>query len=437
MRIAYLAAGAAGMYCGSCLHDNTLAAELLRQGEELVLVPIYTPIRTDEQDVSQPRVFFGGINVYLQQKWAVFRRTPRWLDKLWDHPALLRLVTGRASSVDPADLGDLTVSMLRGEDGNQRKELEKLVDWLIDEVRPDVVHLSNSMMLGLARMIADRCGPPVVCSLSGEDIFLEKLKPPHYEQARQLLRERAGDVQAFVALNNYFAAFMSDYLAVPRERVHVISHGLKLTGHGRPQDSAKTSDAPQRIGYLARICHDKGLHLLVEACVLLAERSDVPPFEVHAAGYLGASDRVYLAEIERRTASGKLAGKFRYHGELNREEKIAFLQSLDVFSTPTIYRESKGLPALEALANAVPVVLPRHGSFPEIVAETGGGLLFEPHDASDLADKLAELLQNATSASELGQQGQRVVHERYHAAAMAEQTQQLYQRLLGNSRPSE
>ncbi len=309
MRIAYLAAGAAGMYCGSCLHDNTLAAELLRQGEDVVLVPIYTPIRTDEQDVSQPRVFFGGINVYLQQKWPVFRRTPRWLDKLWDHPALLRLVTGRASSVDPADLGDLTVSMLRGEEGNQLKELEKLVDWLIDEVRPDVVHLSNSMMLGLARMIAERCGPPVICSLSGEDIFLEKLKPPHYEQARQLLRERAGDVQAFVALNNYFADFMSDYLAVPRERVHVIPHGLNLEGHGLVQDRAKSPAAPHRVGYLARICHDKGLHLLVEACELLTERSGVPPVEVHAAGYLGASDRGYLAEIERRTVSGKLAGK--------------------------------------------------------------------------------------------------------------------------------
>ncbi len=124
MRIAYLTAGAAGMYCGSCLHDNTLAAELLRQGEEVVLVPIYTPIRTDEIDVSQPRVFFGGINVYLQQKWAFFRRTPRWLDKWLDHPALLRLVSGRASSVNPAALGDLTVSILRGEEGTSARNLK-------------------------------------------------------------------------------------------------------------------------------------------------------------------------------------------------------------------------------------------------------------------------------------------------------------------------
>lgn len=199
VKIAYLAAGAAGMYCGSCLHDNTLAAELLRMGEDVILVPIYTPLRTDEVNVSHRKVFYGGINVYMQQKWALFRRTSRWLDWFLDHPALLRTISHFSGSVDPTQLGDLTVSMLQGEQGNQRKELEKLVDWLIDEVRPEVVHLSNSMMLGLARMIHERCGPPVVCSLSGEDIFLEKLSEPFYSQARQLLCERATEVDAFVA----------------------------------------------------------------------------------------------------------------------------------------------------------------------------------------------------------------------------------------------
>ena len=191
MKIAYIAAGAAGMYCGSCLHDNTLAAALLDLGEDVLLVPTYTPLRTDEQDVSIRRIFFGGINVYLQQKFALFRHTPWWLDSMFDHRGLLERVSQRGVSVQPAQLGDMTVSMLRGEAGNQRKEVEKLVDWLITDVRPDVVHLSNSMMIGMARMLKEKCGPPVICQLSGEDLFLEKLVPPHYEQARALLA-RAG-----------------------------------------------------------------------------------------------------------------------------------------------------------------------------------------------------------------------------------------------------
>ena len=430
MRIAYLAAGAAGMYCGSCLHDNTLAAALLKLGEDVILAPIYTPLRTDEADVSERRVFYGGINAYLQQKFPLFRRTPRWLDRWLDHPALLRWATRGAASVNPAKLGDMTVSMLRGEEGNQHKELDKLVDWLIDDVRPDVVHLSNSMMLGLARRIAARCGPPVVCSLSGEDIFLEKLTAPHYEQARQLLRERARDVHAFVALNNYYADFMAEYLEVPRERIHVIPHGLELEGHGNRRE--RVEGEPRRVGFLARICHDKGLHLLAEAGERLARRAEAPPFEVHAAGYLGGGDSAYLDEIEHRLNRGPLAGRFKYHGELDRPGKIAFLQSLDVMSLPTVYRESKGLSVLEALANCVPVVLPRHGAFPEMIADTGGGVLHEPLDAEDLANKLAALLNDPDHAQELGRRGQRVVNERYHARAMAERTLELYRDLAGS-----
>ncbi|MEM8946885.1 MAG: glycosyltransferase family 4 protein [Planctomycetota bacterium] len=431
MKIAYLAAGAAGMYCGSCLHDNTLATALLDLGEDVILVPIYTPIRTDERDVSENRVFFGGINAYLQQKIPLFRYTPRWLDRWLDHPALLRLLAGRGASVDPAKLGDLTVSMLRGEVGNQRKELDKLVDWLLDEVQPDVVHLSNSMMLGLARMIAQRCGPPVICSLSGEDIFLEKLEPPHYEQARQLLRERAAEVQAFTVLNGYYADFMADYLDVAREKIHVIPHGLQLEGHGQ-RGSARDSKIV-RIGYLARICADKGLHLLVEACERLREHHDIHDFELHAAGYLGAGDRQYLEDLRRSTTDGALAGRFHYHGELDRTGKIEFLQSLDLFSTPTIYRESKGLPLLEALANGVPAVVPAHGTYPELIADTGGGLLFEPFNASDLAEKLALLINDRPQATQLGAAGQQSIQQRYHAEEMANRTLALYRDLAAAS----
>jgi glycosyltransferase involved in cell wall biosynthesis len=427
MRIAYITAGAAGMYCGSCLHDNTLAAALLELGEDVLLVPTYTPLRTDETDVSIRRIFFGGINVYLQQKSAVFRHTPWWFDRMLDHPALLEMASRGAGSVDPAQLGDVTVSMLRGEAGRQRKEVEKLVDWLATEMRPDVVHLSNSMQLGMARMLRERGRAPVVCQLSGEDIFLEKLRPPFYQEARAALRERAADVDAFVAMNRYYANFMADYLAIDHARIRVIPHGLKLDGHGRRIE--KRPNEPRTIGYVARICADKGLHILVEACERLATRNDLPQFTLQAAGYLGPADRPYFEQLEQHVAAGPLARRFKYLGELDRSEKIAFLQSLDVFSVPTVYRESKGLPAMEALANAVPVVLPDHGSFSELIANSNGGLLCRPHDSADLADKLAVLLLDPVRATQLGRNGQQAIRDRYHAGAMARQTLELYRQL--------
>src|SRR4051794_35656555 len=112
MRIAYITAGGAGMFCGSCMRDNTLAAALKTLGHDALLIPTYTPIRTDEDDVSQGRVFFGGINVYLQQKFWLFRWTPRWLDRLFDMNWLLRWVSRFAAGTEASTLGDLTISML-------------------------------------------------------------------------------------------------------------------------------------------------------------------------------------------------------------------------------------------------------------------------------------------------------------------------------------
>ena len=251
MRIVYLAAGAAGMYCGSCLHDNTLAAGLRELGVDVLLVPTYTPIRTDEADISERRLFYGGINVYLQQKSALFRHTPWFFDRWLDSPLLIQWLASRGASTDPAELGDLTVSMLSGETGKQRKELAKLVRWLKDEVRPDLVHLSNSMLLGMARAIRRELNVPVLCTLSGEDIFLEQLEEPHYSSARKLLRERITDAQGFVALNRYFANFMVDYAGVDRERIRVIPHGLRLAGHGTRRRAA--GDATTTIGRRAHL----------------------------------------------------------------------------------------------------------------------------------------------------------------------------------------
>ena len=426
MKIVYVAAGAAGMYCGSCLHDNTLAAALGKLGEEILLVPTYTPLRTDEPDVSLPRIFYGGINVYLETLVPFYRRLPSWLARGLDAPWLLGLLSKFDFAVQAEKLGPMTLSVLRGEDGQQQQELELLVRWLRDEVRPDVVHLSNALFLGMARRITREVGVPVVCGLSGEDIFFEKLPRRYYDAVRQELRERAGDAAHYVALNDYYADFMADYLGADRRRITAIPHGLNLAGH-----TARTpaDDGSIRIGYLARICHDKGLHVLVEAFERLCADRALPPLRLKIAGYTNRADRPYLQAQLHRLDATRLTAQVEYVGEVSRDEKLRFLQGLDLFTTPTIYRESKGLPTLEALANAVPVVQPDHGSFREIVTDTGGGLLCAPNDPADLAAKLRELILDREQATSLGQRGQQAIQARYTAAHMAERHRALYEQL--------
>ncbi len=427
MRIVYLAAGAAGMYCGSCLHDNTLAAALVERGEDVLLVPTYTPTRTDEPNLSQRRLFCGGINVYLQQKSALFRHTPWFLDRLLDSPRLVGWLASRAAAVRPEQLGDLTVSMLQGELGHQRKEVDKLVHWLATDIRPQIVHLSNSMLLGMARSIMARVPAPVVCTLSGEDIFLEKLVEPFYGQARALLRERAREIHAFVALNRYYADFMAGYLDIPRDQITVVPHGLHLAGLPEPDPPA--GSAPPVIGYFARVCPEKGLHNLVEAFRLLAAEGKFPTLRLAAAGYLGAADRPYLDELVAQLDRWGLGDRFTYHGELSREEKYRFLSRLSVCSVPTVYHESKGLSLVEALACGTPIVQPAHGVFPELLADTQGGLLTEPNNPPALAAALGELLTDPGRARALGQAGRARIRERYTADQMAQETLAFYHRL--------
>src|SRR5262249_25396902 len=186
MRIAYITAGAAGMYCGSCMHDNTLVVALRRLGHDALLIPTYTPIRTDEPDVSQPRVFFGGINVFLQQKLSLFRHTPRFFDRLLDAPGLLRWAGRFAGKTRAEELGGLTVSMLKGERGHQRKEVLQIAEWLAEEGRPDIIVLSNVLISGMIHEIGRRINAPVLCTLQGDDIFLESLPEADREQALNL-----------------------------------------------------------------------------------------------------------------------------------------------------------------------------------------------------------------------------------------------------------
>src|SRR5262249_50074031 len=228
MKILYITAGAAGMYCGSCLRDNALATELIRQGHDVTLLPLYTPTLTDEPNVSSAKTFFGGISVYLEQRSPLFRHTPRWLDKIWDSQFALKAASKRSIAVDPDSLSELTISILKGELGNQGKEISKFVNWLKSQPPPDVVDMQNSMLIGLAKPIKEATRRPVCCTLQGEDLFLNGMREPYHSQALELIHEQAKYVDAFIAVSGYYADFMAGYLAIPREKIYVGPLGINL-----------------------------------------------------------------------------------------------------------------------------------------------------------------------------------------------------------------
>jgi glycosyltransferase involved in cell wall biosynthesis len=425
MKILSITAGAGGMYCGSCLRDNAVATELIDMGHDVLLAPIYTPTLTDETNVSQGRVLFGGISVYLQQYLPFFRRTPRWLDWLWDSNFVIKAATRFSVSTDPAELGGLTVSMLEGEDGPQRKEFLKLLAWLRHHTVPDIINLPNSLLISLARPIKEIWDRPVCCTLQGEDLFLEGLREPFHDRAVELIRENLEYVDGFIAVSDYYAEYMSSLLHIPREKIYVVPLGI----HTKQFQSAPNSSSDQEpvtVGYLARIAPEKGLHNLAEAYRLLRQMEDLPPLRLEAAGYMGAEHRNYLADIEKKFKKWNLDGEFHYRGSLDLEEKIEFLQKLDVLSVPSDYIEPKGLYLLEAMACGIPVVQPRHGAFPEIIQKTGGGLVVD-FNLESVAEGIAKLVKDPSLRRELGRKGADGVRAHYDARRMAHRTLEVYE----------
>jgi len=430
VKIVHLTAGAGGRICGSCLHDNTLVRALRARGRDAILLPAYVPTTTDEENVAERRVVLGGVNVWLQENVPLFRHTPRFLDRLLDSRRLLQWLSSRTGAARPADLGPLTISTLMGEEGRQRKEVAKLAEWLSHEVRPDVVHLSNALLIGLAREIRRRTGARVVCSLSGEDIFIGQLPEPHRGRVRELLRERALDVDRFVALNRFFADFMADVLAVPAERIDVVPHGVDVDGFPAvaPDLAARRAARGGRlvVGSLARACPEKGLDQLIEALPELARDRDV---EVVAAGAVVDAEREYLSTCLAR-AQAVTGGRFRWLGQVDRAGKLALLESIDVFVMPTTHPEAKGLPVIEALAAGVPVVAPAHGTFPELLDDEQAGLLHAPRNPRALAAAVARLLDDLTLAVRLGGHGHALVRRRHTADLMATAHEEVYRRAL-------
>ncbi len=431
MRIAYITAGAAGMFCGSCMRDNTLAAALIAQGHDALLIPTYTPIRTDEADVSQSRVFFGGINVFLQQKLSLFRWTPRWFDRVLDANWLLRWVSRFASSTQASKLGELTVSMLQGELGHQAKEVDKLVDWLAGNHRPQIVNLTNVILSGMVHKLRERLQVPILGSLQGDDIFLEMLPEPHRSKAIDLISAHCQEMQGFIATSRYYADFMSAYLRIPRDKIAVVHPGLNLQGHAMNEPRPSGIGPPFTIGYFARICPEKGLHHLIDAFIRLKQLPGTPPCRLRVSGWLGENNLAYFEEQRTKLQQANLLSDFEHVEAPDHASKVAFLQSLDVLSVPTTYHEPKGLYVLEAWANGVPVVQPRHGSFPELIEATGAGLLVEPNDPEALAHALRQLLEQPEERRRLGRLGHDAVHQRFDAATMARATVAVYERHLG------
>lgn len=434
MRIVHLTPGTGSFYCGTCLRDRTLVRALRARGHAVSLVPMYLPSFPEEKVApDEAPIRMGAVNLYLQQKLPAVRLLPRPLTHLLDSPRLLRWISRRTGSTDPVFLGEMTISMLQGERGRLGPAVEELAGWCAREDPPaDVVLLSNALLLGMARRVRERTGAAVVCTLQGEAPYLDALPEPQRGIAWQTLRERAPDADALVAVSRSYADLMAERLGLAAESVGVVWNGLDA----EELSAAPRRDAPTRpaLGFLARMCEDKGLSLLVEAFIRLRQRGRVPDLALRVAGVQRPEDRARVEGLRQRLAEAGLGQDAEFRPDIGPEAKRELLGSLTVMSVPAAADESFGLYLLEAMAAGVPVVQPRHAAFPEILDATGGGILCEPDDPQALAEAIEGLLLDEPRARRLGEQGQRAVRSHFTADRMALEVEALLRELVDSKK---
>ena len=403
------------------MRDNSLAHHLINQGHEVTVLPTYLPHLLDEpSSAKQTPIFFGGLNVYLQHKFRFFRKTPQWLDQIFNSQTLLRWVAGKRGMTAARDLGEITLSTLQAKDGPLAKEVDKVVDWFKEHGKPDVLLLSTVLLAGIGRTVREELGISVLSFLQGEDGFLDSLLPEFRKQAWELIGADARELDGCISPSRFFANLMGQRLGMVPEKILPLSNGISLDGY--PADRAEPSEPT--IGYFARICPEKGLDLLIDAFIQLKQSGEHPRLKLAVAGTLPKENQSFLEEQKRKITAAGLDQFVVFRPNLNRQEKIDFLTKLSLFCVPARVPEAFGLYVIEAMAAGVSVVLPDHGAFPEILEKTGGGITYSTTEPESLLPALGEQLRDPSGCSAMGKQGRVAVHEKFSNEGLARQLEE-------------
>jgi glycosyltransferase involved in cell wall biosynthesis len=431
MNIVHIVPGSGGgFYCQNCVRDIGLVKALHAAGHDVLFVPMYLPFLELAGDaVAQAPVFYGAVNVYLRQKIPFYHRLPAAWRRRLDAPRVLRWAAARAGTTQADGLGDLTLGVLDGRDGPHRRELEHLTDWLKTQPRPDIIHLSNALLLGLAPTLRDALGAAIVCTLQDEDTWLDALPPRYRDRGWRRVAELCRAVDAFTPVSAYYAEKMRARLNLPEARCHTILIGIDVDAFSPPP----APPATPTLGFLSELTPPHGLDILVEAFLALRRRPELAGLRLRITGGNRDAQTPFLAGIRARIAASEHAAAVEFVDACREPHRSAFLRSLSVLSVPATRPEAFGLFQIEAMACGVPVAQPRLGAYPEIVAATGGGVIYDTPTAGALAEALFPLLANPALAARIGAAGRAAVIEKFSLARMVADVTRVY-RLVRDGR---
>ncbi|WP_321343286.1 glycosyltransferase family 4 protein [uncultured Draconibacterium sp.] len=431
MNIIQIIPGSGGsFYCGNCLRDSKYVDALRKLDHQVVKIPMYLPLFSDEHDISDIPIFYGAISTYLKQVYPIFRKAPAWFDKLLNSKPMMKMAASMAGSTRAKGLEDMTISMLLGEQGEQKEELEKMVDWIAEHCKPDVIHISNALLLGLAKRLKEKVGVPVVCSLQDEDVWVDAMQPQFQQPIWDLMHERAEDVDALVAVSNYFADEMKKRMRLEDKKVHTFYLGVDVEDY--PYIPVK--EKPKNVGYISRMCHKDGFDIVVDAFIELKKKAGFEEVKLIATGGLTGDDKKFFKEQKHKQKEAGLLHQFEVVEEFEGAARHEFFKQVSMISVPVRIGEAFGMYLLEAMASGVPVVQPALGAFPEIVDVSGGGVIYSPNTPEKLSESWAGLLNNPEKLEKLSLAGYEGTSKKFNIHNHAAEIVELYETLRLRSR---
>lgn len=402
MKIAHIIPGSGGsFYCGNCLRDSKFVKALKDLGHDVIKVPMYLPLFDDAHDLNDVPVFYGAVNLYLKHKFPIFRHVPAFVEHALDSKGMLQFAARKAGSTRATGLEDMTVSMLLGEVGEQKEELERMVDWLANEAKPDVVHLSNALLLGLARRIKERVGCAVICSLQDEDVWVDVMEDKYRREVWNLMSDRGRDVDVFVPVSDYYADEIHRKMTIAKKQMHTIHLGVDPADYW----PKPVTEKQPVIGYISRMCEENGLAVLVDAFILLKQNPEFAPVTLKITGGKTGDDTQFIKEQKQKIARARLESYVFWVEEFEGEERQKFFDSVRLVSVPVLNGEAFGLYMIEAMASGIPMIQPALGAFPEVINLSGGGVIYGENKPENLAEALGDLILNDDKLHELSLAG--------------------------------
>jgi glycosyltransferase involved in cell wall biosynthesis len=402
MNIIQIIPGSGGsFYCGNCLRDSKYFNALRAEGHQVTKIPMYLPLFADEHDIAEIPIFYGAISLYLKQVYPIFRKAPKWVDKLLISKPMMKMAASMAGSTRAKGLEDMTLSMLLGEQGQQKDELDQMVNWINEHCKPDIIHISNALLLGLAKRLKEKIGVPVLCSLQDEDVWIDPMQPQFQRKIWNLMHERSNDVDALVSVSHFFSGVMKQKMNLPDEKVKVIHLGVDVNDYKYISPKEKE----RNVGYISRMCHKDGFDIVVDAFIELKKKPGFDDVKLIATGGSTGDDAKFLKEQKQKLKENNLLGKFEIHSDFEGKEVNDFFKKVVIVSVPVRIGEAFGMYLLESMSSGVPVVQPALGAFPEIIEKSGGGVTYSPNSPKILSETWADLLSNPEKLEKLSRDG--------------------------------